>query len=86
MRIRKLILLVLVCLLLTGCAGEPAPTEAQAKYPTFEYTHYSSGGNAETYEAVILFEQSVSTFTSYQVTLLFLHTRLPVCVMWSALQ
>ena len=36
-------------------------------YPTFEFTHYSSGGTKETYEAVILFEQSVSTFTSYQV-------------------
>ena len=67
MRLRNLLILVLVCLLLTGCAGEPAPTEETAIYPTFEYTHYSSGGNAETYEAVILFEQSVSTFTSYQV-------------------
>ena len=67
MRLRNLLILVLVCLLLTGCAGEPAPTEETAIYPTFEYTHYSSGGNAATYEAVILFEQSVSTFTSYQV-------------------
>ena len=67
MRLRKLLALVLVCLLLTGCAGETAPREVPEKYPTFEYTHFSSGGNAETYEAVILFEQSVSTFTSYQV-------------------
>ena len=67
MGLRKLLALVLVCLLLTGCAGETAPAEEPEKYPTFEYTHFSSGGNAETYEAVILFEQSVSTFTSYQV-------------------
>ena len=39
MRIRKLILFALVILLLTGCVAEPAPTEAQEKYPTFEYTH-----------------------------------------------
>ncbi len=37
------------------------------KYATFPYTHYASGGTAETYEAVILFEQSCSTFTSYQI-------------------
>ena len=54
MRLRNLLVLVLACLLLTGCAGEVAPTEEPEKYPTFEYTHFSSGGNAETYEAVIL--------------------------------
>jgi len=36
-------------------------------FPTFTFTHYASGGTAETYRAVVLFEQSNSTFTSYQV-------------------
>ena len=64
--------LLLLALLLGGCgaAPEPAPEpepSAEFPYPTFEYTHYASGGTAETYTAVILFEQSCSTFTSYQV-------------------
>lgn len=67
MKYRKLFAVLLALLLLAGCAQEPAPIEPETMYPTFEFTHYSSGGNAETYEAVILFEQSVSTFTSYQV-------------------
>lgn len=49
--------------LFAGCKKEP-PKE---RFPTFEFTHYSSGGTPEEYEAVIIFEQSVSTFTSYQV-------------------
>ena len=49
-------------------AGEAAAEEKEtAKYPTFTYKHYASGGTEEEYEAVILFEQSCSTFTSYQV-------------------
>jgi len=36
-------------------------------FTEFEFTHYTSGGTAETYKAVILFEQSISTFTAYQV-------------------
>ena len=67
MKYTKLIACLLALLMLCGCAQEVPPTETEAAYPTFEFTHYSSGGNAETYEAVILFEQSVSTFTSYQV-------------------
>ena len=64
--------LLLLALLLGGCgaAPEPAPEpepSAEFPYPTFEYTHYASGGTAETYTAVILYEQSCSTFTSYQV-------------------
>ena len=50
---------------LCGCAGGEA-AEADP-YPRFTYTHYSSGGTAEEYEAVILFEESNSTFTAYQV-------------------
>lgn len=63
----RLIACLLALLMLCGCAKEAPPPETETAYPTFEFTHYSSGGNAETYKAVILFEQSVSTFTSYQV-------------------
>lgn len=64
MKKRILITVACVLLLITGC-GKNGSTEKA--YPTFEFTHFSSGGTAEQYEAVILFEQSVSTFTSYQV-------------------
>ena len=80
---KSFVLLLLLCLLLTGCgkpetgspgtgteaAGEIAEEKADVtmKYPVFPYKHYASGGTEETYEAVILFEQSCSTFTSYQV-------------------
>ena len=70
MKYTKLIACLLALLMLCGCGQNTTPPETEAageSYPTFEFTHYSSGGNAETYEAVILFEQSVSTFTSYQV-------------------
>lgn len=57
---------VLLCvLLLSGCG--PAQKNEASQYPSFEYKHYASGGTEETYTAVILFEQSCSTFTSYQV-------------------
>ncbi len=62
---KKLWLLVMVCLFLAGCAGSTAKEEKT--FPTFPYTHYSSGGTEEEYEAVILFEESNSTFTSYQI-------------------
>ena len=71
-RVKYAIALLLCALLLCAC-GAPAPAEETPAadeafpYPTFEYTHYASGGTAETYTAVILFEQSCSTFTSYQV-------------------
>ena len=71
-RVKCAIALLLSVLLLCAC-GAPAPAEETPAadeafpYPTFEYTHYASGGTAETYTAVILFEQSCSTFTSYQV-------------------
>ena len=69
---RVILLLLPLALLLCGCGAaaqpeEPPAPESEFPYPTFEYTHYASGGTAETYTAVILFEQSCSTFTSYQV-------------------
>lgn len=62
-RWRFALLWMAALLLFAGCGKEEAP----AQFPTFTYTHYASGGTAEPYQAVILFEQSVSTFTSYQV-------------------
>ena len=59
--------LLLAAALAAGLSGCSAETEEAEQYPTFPYTHYSSGGTQETYQAVILFEQSNSTFTSYQV-------------------
>lgn len=53
--------------LLALCAGCAPEREEAAPYAMFPYTHYSSGGTAEEYTAVILFEQSNSTFTAYQV-------------------
>jgi len=71
MKRARLLWAALALLMLCGCATAPAAetaaAEAQFPYPTFEYTHYASGGTAETCTAVILFEQSCSTFTSYQV-------------------
>lgn len=66
MRKFKVMALLIAALLIFSSCGSTAQTEEE-QFPTFEYTHYSSGGNAEPYQAVILFEQSVSTFTSYQV-------------------
>lgn len=62
-KLRIIAVFLFAAVLLSGCSGE----NEEGSFPCFEYTHYSSGGAAETYKAVILFEQSVSTFTSYQV-------------------
>lgn len=60
--------LLCVGLLLGSCgAKEESKADAGMQYDTFEYTHYASGGTEEKYNAVILFEQSNSTFTAYQV-------------------
>ena len=66
---RAAIFAVVLVLLFSGCSTqtEEAEENADAGFTEFEFTHYSSGGTPERYKAVILFEQSVSTFTSYQV-------------------
>ena len=71
-RVKVCFCFLAVLLLLTGCGNSTGGTGSETAseiqpYPTFEYTHYASGGTAETYTAVILFEQTNSTFTSYQV-------------------
>ena len=57
----------ILMLCLFGCTNGAVDGDGAQTYPTFTFTHYSSGSTQEEYRAVILFEQSVSTFTSYQV-------------------
>ena len=73
-----LLLLLLLFFTLVGCSqGNNLPTgaypresTADAYFSEFDYLHFSSGGASEKYKAVILFEQSNSTFTAYQVAFL----------------
>ena len=77
MKKRMLILLaVLLWVSCAGCGGEETPSPEP--FPTFSYTHYASGGTQEPYTAVILHEQSNSTFTSYQVAYLSCTCRDPL--------
>lgn len=72
-----ILLLALIMLFsFIGCGGQKSSNPDD--FPTFEYTHYASGGTEETYKAVILFEQSCSTFTSYQVSFLSCTCRDPM--------
>lgn len=68
-KINCLSLLLIIVLVSTACSQRPDEdlVGKEVPYPSFDFTHYASGGNAEIYPAVILFEQSISTFTSYQV-------------------
>lgn len=73
MKKKVVFLFIVVCLLLCSflLVLWIKPQNKQAiLYPTFEFSHYSSGGVAETYPAIILFEQSNATFTCYQVAFL----------------
>jgi len=63
MKSKRILALAVALLLLTGCSSK-TPKSAHTE---FTYNHYSSGGTPEEYTAVILFEQSCSTFTAYQV-------------------
>lgn len=62
---KKLVIILLGLAMLTAC-GAPA-AEEEAAFPTFSFQHFASGGADHTETAVILFEQSNATFTSYQV-------------------
>lgn len=63
----KKVAVILILLILVGCSSSVSKKEDGSSFSEFEYTHYTTGGVSETYKAVILFEQSVSTFTAYQV-------------------
>ena len=65
----KLFLMVIFILFLTCCNHAPEPG-SDVGFTEFEFTHYTSGGTTEKYKAVIIFEQSISTFTAYQVAFL----------------
>jgi len=70
LKIEALLIALVMIVCLTSCAAsekEVSQPAAAGSYDTFKFTHYASGGNEEEYEAVILFEQSNSTFTAYQV-------------------
>lgn len=65
---------ILILFLSSGCgagsttgSGVSSRKDGDISFPEFTYTHYSSGGVSEIYKAVILFEQSNTTFTAYQV-------------------
>lgn len=67
---KRIIAVLQAILLFALCAcgnTQDAGNSDTGQFPTFEYRHFASGGTEDTYTAVILFEQSCSTFTSYQV-------------------
>ncbi|MCQ2461145.1 MAG: hypothetical protein MJ115_03260 [Clostridia bacterium] len=75
-RIISVLLVLVLMLTFYGCSKETEKTDGTKKtkttnienpYDMFHYTHYASGGTPEEETAVILFEQTNSTFTSYQV-------------------
>ena len=61
----KLLTLIISLLLVTGCSS--SNVKSPGSFNEFTFTHYSSGGTAEEYPAVIPFEPACSTFTAYQV-------------------
>ena len=68
MKSTKILALIIAILLFAGCSSSDTSAKKPGNaYNEFTYTHYSSGGTPEKYMAVILFEQSCSTFTAYQV-------------------
>ena len=68
MIIKRFMPLFVVILILTGCSSSVTDAETtKGGYKELTYTHYSSGGTPEEYKAVILFEQSCTTFTAYQI-------------------
>ncbi|MCL1830848.1 MAG: hypothetical protein FWG21_05400, partial [Oscillospiraceae bacterium] len=61
--------IVLLCVVfLFGCTGNNPTADMNqldgSCATELSYTHYTIGGITETYAALIIFEQSVSTFTA----------------------
>ncbi len=61
-----LLCIALVAVCFAGCAKQETEN-IDNPYDMFHYTHFASGGTEEEETAVILFEHSNETFTSYQV-------------------
>lgn len=70
-KVVSIILVFTFLFIFTACGqqGEKdkKTTEIENPYDMFHYTHYASGGTEEEETAVILFEHSNETFTSYQI-------------------
>ncbi len=64
MKVLKIVLLISCLCLCTSCSSEK---KSATDMDTFTYTQYASGGTPTELEAVILFENSNSTFTKYQI-------------------
>lgn len=64
---KKLLILFLIPALILSAAGCGSAAPEEPAYRQFNFTHYASGGIPEESTAVILFEQSNSTFTAYQI-------------------
>ena len=60
------------------CSKSDSDISSEGSLTEFEYVHYTTGGITETYKAVILFEQSNSIFTSYQVAFISCTCRDPL--------
>ncbi len=73
-------MLLLALFFLAGCSSNETSENA---YAEFTYTHYASGGTPEEFTAVILFEQSCSTFTEYQVAYASCNCRDPLVSYYS---
>jgi len=63
----SVVLVIILTMPLIACKKDDSNAIEGDKYDTFEFTHYASGGAEEVYDAIILFEQSNSTFTAYQI-------------------
>lgn len=73
-------MLLLALIFLEGCSFQET---SKNTYAEFTYTHYASGGTPEEYTAIILFEQSCSTFTAYQVAFASCNCRDPLVSYYS---
>jgi len=62
--IRKIIAITVICICIAALC---VPAGAERQVDTINFTHYASGGVTEELTGVILFENSNSTFTKYQI-------------------
>jgi len=81
---KRVLIAIFALLFIAGCVSVPEHGDEPAgRFPEFEYTHYSSGGVTQTYNAVIIFEQAISTFTAYQIAFVSCTCRDPIANYYS---